>query len=238
MRAGPGLMVPGRDRPAGRVRGRPGAARWSGHVAQAPPPRAAAGALALSGTPPQLPFLGADISAVSVGSRAPMPNWSSWYLGEFMDPRGPLSDAHVRPAHGKVVGGVHIFCVRSALPRVTDARAPAANGAVLEARFRGRHTWGTVEAAEQGRSTEFTSRYEVNGILTGASDDISGGLSAYDERPGRQCGCRPLGSGPARGHQRNPSSNLSTRCSTWYSSWANCRWLSSSSCPWRGTLPR
>ncbi|MEV4229427.1 hypothetical protein AB0J81_20455 [Streptomyces bobili] len=30
----------------------------------------------------------------------------------------------------------------------------------------------TAEAAEQGRSTELASRYEVNGILTAASDDI------------------------------------------------------------------
>ncbi|QOV34180.1 hypothetical protein IM697_29060 [Streptomyces ferrugineus] len=30
-----------------------------------------------------------------------------------------------------------------------------------------------MEAAEQGRSTEFTSLYEVNGILTGASEDIA-----------------------------------------------------------------
>jgi hypothetical protein len=75
MRDGPGLMVPGRNRPAGRFRGRPGAARWSGHVAEAPLPRAAAGALATSGPPPELPFLGADISTAWVGSPSPTPNW-------------------------------------------------------------------------------------------------------------------------------------------------------------------
>lgn len=32
----------------------------------------------------------------------------SWYLDEFMGPRGPLSGTHVSPAHGWAVGG-HIF---------------------------------------------------------------------------------------------------------------------------------
>jgi hypothetical protein len=43
----------------------------------------------------------------------------------------------------------------------------------LEARFSGATlAWDSVEAAERGRPTELTSRYEANGILTAARDAI------------------------------------------------------------------
>ncbi|MGW4137696.1 hypothetical protein ACWELV_12975 [Streptomyces mirabilis] len=64
------------------------------------------------------------------------------------------------------------MAVRS--PARGDGR-PCAHGerGGLEARFSGAVlAWDTVEAAEQGRSAELTSRYEANGILTAARDAI------------------------------------------------------------------
>jgi hypothetical protein len=65
-----------------------------------------------------------------------------------------------------------------------------------------------VEAAEQGRSTGFTSRYEAYGILTGASDDIALDLI-------REGGNRAVGLVFRRTRKDRPSVNNATGRATW-----------------------
>jgi hypothetical protein len=109
-------------------------------------------------------------------------------------------------------GSSHLLCQIGTAAR-GDGRpcAPAANGSVWKAASGGdtpRDTWGTVEAGGQGRSTECTSRYEANGILTGASDDIALDLI-------REGGNRAVGLAFRRTRKDRPSVNNATCRATW-----------------------
>lgn len=171
---GPGMAVPGRDRPAERQR--PSRRRVVGGWR---------GSLATSGTPRNC-HSSAPTSAQPRSARRHQRRTGNLVVPRRVHgrPRGPFSGAQVSPAHGWAVEGVHIFCVQIGTGVVGggvvhargDGRPCAcAKRDSLEARFSGATlAWDTAEAAEQGRPTELISRYEANdGILTSAGDAIA-----------------------------------------------------------------
>lgn len=126
---------------------------------------------------------------------------------------------------------------------MTDAPCAPGGRSSLKARFSGAAlAWDTVEAAGRGRSTELTSRYEANGVLTAARDAIV--LNLIREG-GNRTGEAIVGlvfrrtrKDRLERQQRNPSGDLGTRWSTRLGSCTSCRRPSSRSGPQRGTLPR